>query len=270
MPMGAAMKPLTARPLTAGPFRNTVGLMSMVALLCSCGPGCRKAADTTPPVSAGSQTDTPVRSNAGDVSTAPRHGRGDPANAQSEEMKVLLEGVPASVRKGRTEPELAQELGCRTWVVDYAGGPLSCWLEVEEAGQKTCAPRLPGPEGIAWPCQPKEGRIVMCFRPGASQRNPSARSKRIAERLGPREEVAQLFVLYGAISSKESAADPLQPRWWSAWDDVSLTETRGPAKVPAGKPVALLIVEATEKQPPQGAQPRKVKLSLKAQSAGSK
>jgi hypothetical protein len=185
-------------------------------------------------------------------------------------MKVLLEGVPESLGKGRTELELAQELGCRIWVVDFAGGPLSCWLEVEESGQKTCNPRLPGPEGIVWPCQAKEGRIVMGFRPGASRRNPSARSQRIAERLGPRGEVAQLFVVYGAISSRELAADPLQPRWWSAWDDVSLTETRGPAKVPAGKAVALLVVEATEKQPPQGAQPRKVKLSLKAQSAAPK
>lgn len=265
------MRPLTASPLTAGLLRNTVALFSVLAFLLFCALGCRKVADSTPPEATGTQAKGPSRPEVPDTRSDPVREIGDPANVRAEELTALLEDVPASVRQGRTNLELARELGCRAWVVEYSGGPLSSWLEVEETGQKTDEPRHPGPEGMAWwPCQAAEGRIVMCFRPGAARNNPSARSQRIVQRLGLGEEVAQVFILTGAISGKQLSGAPLNPRWWSGWDDLSLKETRGPAKVPAAEAVALLVLEATEKQPPPGSQPRQVKLTLKARFAGGK
>jgi hypothetical protein len=183
----------------------------------------------------------------------------------------MLDGIPAALRQGRSDIELARELGVRAWAIEFTGGPLNCWLEVEETGQHTTEARLPGPQGIFWTCPPERGRILFWFRPGASRENGSGRSRRILKQLPERTDpIAEVIVLSGAASSKEWSANPRLARWWSNWNDVSIKEIARAGKVEGANEVTLFAIEATEKGPPAGAVPRKVKLALKAQAAPHK
>jgi hypothetical protein len=240
----------------------------LTALLVGISTGCNKGSPTTSPAA----TEAHLGESGGKAPAADSKPVelpvGDPGNLAESDLKAIVVDVPAGLRKDRTDLQVARELGTAGWVVDYAGGPFACWMDVEETGQNTSPPRLPGEKGIDWLAQAESGQIVFCFRPGASAHNMSARSQRIVALLGPGESVDQVVSFSGVVSSRKTAGNPLMPLWWSAWDDVSLQESRAASKtIAAGQTVALLIVEASEKNPPAGAQPRKVKLTLMGRSA---
>jgi hypothetical protein len=246
------------RSFLSGSLGSTTAALCFLALPLGMA-GCGKAVDS----GSGEQ----VGLQAKPTSTEPPLETGDPATVPGDVLKTMLEGVPAEVRRGQTDVELARDLGIRAWVIEFTGGPISCSLDVKETGQQTTETRLPGPVGFSYTCQGDAGRIYMGFRPGASERNASARSQRLAKRLNRGDTVHQLFTLFGAASSRETAADPGKPRWWASWNDVSLKETARETNVKGRTEVTLLAIEATEKDPPPGAQPRQVKLALKAQPA---
>ena len=171
------------------------------------------------------------------------------------------------------QAELARDLGIRAWGVDFAGGPFLCWLEIEDKGQKTKRRMHEQPEGppIDWVCSAERGRLLLWFLPGASEANPSGRSRRIMSRLkaadrfaGAIPEVFGLQVVGGPNVVFELHGDPKTPALWSPWNDVSIKEVPRPTPVRVNGEVTLLEAEATEKQPAGRASPRGLNITLKA------
>jgi hypothetical protein len=60
-----------------------------------------------------------------------------------------------------TADQLAQILGVNVWTATYSGGPIECWLEIEEEGQSTMPKRIPGKDclGAGSANPPSEGAI---------------------------------------------------------------------------------------------------------------
>ena len=57
------------------------------------------------------------------------------APLQAESPQLLMQPLTAD--------QLAQILGLNVWTAKYSGGPLECWLEIEEEGQTTMPKRMP-------------------------------------------------------------------------------------------------------------------------------
>jgi hypothetical protein len=233
------------------PIRAAFILLSIIPAACS------KPADTGPvPVVLPTASSTPQARETG-----------DPASIQPDELKSLLEGVPDTFRKNRSDLELARDLGIHAWAIEYTGGPLNCWMDIEETGQSTIPARYPGPVGMNFPAQAERGRIMIGLRPGAARGNPSGRSQRILQELGyPVDGISESFIISGALHSRESSADPRVPKLWAAWNDVAFKELSRKEKVEGDGDVTLLAVEATENQPPPGAPPRKLTFALRAKA----
>jgi hypothetical protein len=192
---------------------------------------------------------------------------GDPGNIPAKELSAMLKGVPDALRRDKKDVQLARELGIRAWAVDFTDGPMICWLEIEETGQRTIEPRPYGGPGeiFLMGTDAARGRILWWFRPGAHSKNPSARSRRIMQRLGTSAEgISEIMAISGAgLGGFDEAAEPPVPRLWSSWNDVTMKDLSRPAKVRPGEETTLFAIEATEKEPPQESKPRKVKLMLK-------
>jgi hypothetical protein len=240
--------------------RSCLSAMSMraaVIMLSIIPAACNKPADTAP-----TPTVLPTSS-----SPTPPIETGDPVAIHPDELKSLLEAIPDTFRKNRSDLELARDLGVHAWAIEYTGGPLNCWLDIEETGQSTMSARFPGPVGFNLPAQTERGRIMIGLRPGAASGNPSERSKRILKELGnPVDGISESFILSGALHSRESSADPRVPKLWAAWNDVTFKELSRTAKVEGDGDVTLLAVEATEKQPPPSTPPRKLTFAIRAKA----
>lgn len=61
-----------------------------------------------------------------------------------------------------TADQLAQIMGLNVWTAKYSGGPIECWLEIEEEGQSTMPRRIPMKDfiGAGSVNPPSEGSIV--------------------------------------------------------------------------------------------------------------
>jgi hypothetical protein len=232
-------------------IRATFILLSIIPAACT------KPAETAPAPAVMPTTSSPN----------PVLETGDPGSIQPNELKTLLEGVPDTFRKNRSDLDLARDLGIHAWAIEYTGGPLTCWLDIEETGQSTIPARYPGPVGMDFPAKAERGRIMIGLRPGAARGNPSGRSKRILQELGnPVDGIGESFIISGALHSRESSANPRVPKLWAAWNDVAFKELSCKEKVEGDGDVTLLAVEATEKQPPPGALPRKLTYALRAKA----
>jgi hypothetical protein len=239
------------RFLAPMPIRAAFIVFSVIPAACS------KPADSAPAPAA-----IPTTS-----SSTPAPESGDPAIIHPDELKSLLEGVPDTFRKNRSDLELARDLGVHAWAIEYTGGPLNCWLDIEETGQSTMPARHPGPVGMNLPAQTERGRIMIGLRPGAASGNPSGRSRRILQELGnPVDGISESFIISGALYSRESGANPRVPKLWAAWTDVAFKELSRTEKVEGDGEDTLLAVEATEKQPPPGTPPRKLTFCLRAKA----
>jgi hypothetical protein len=200
---------------------------------------------------------------------------GDPGTVPAKELTGMLKGVPDAMRRNQTEVQLARDLGIRAWAVDFTGGPIICWLEIEETGQHTIDPRpYGGPKEIFFMgTDGAQGQILWWFRPGAHGTNPSARSHRIMQRLGKSAEaISEIMAISGTGLSGgyDETLTPPVPRLWSSWNDVAIKELNRTSTVASRGETTLLAIDATEKEPPEGRESRKVKLMLKAKANAPK
>jgi len=211
---------------------------------------------------------------------APAQESGDPTKLKPEEMRTIWDVLATIQAPGKVQTrfvngldlyvslrqaELAQDLGIRAWTVDFEAGPFVCWLEIDQEGKKTR--RMPELPGVNWVSAAEKGRLLLWFLPGVSETNPSERSRQILKRLktadrsaSPIPEVFGLQVIGGPNVVWELTDIGL----WSTWNDVSIKEVSRPTPAKVNGEVTLLEIEATEKRPAEGAQPRKLKLTLKA------
>ncbi|WP_165249619.1 hypothetical protein [Paludisphaera soli] len=154
------------------------------------------------------------------------------------------EGKPGSaIRNGElTAEELADFLGVGSWVFEYEGGRPRCWLEVEEAGQKTVSQK----------------RVMQVEE---SNKGPEARRGKVLFFL--RRGDLQLRINSGASRGGAGVALPADALWWG-WPSFSGSTTRleKPAAPRPGEEVVLLRHE-TEEPRQDGKDPRKVVLTLK-------
>jgi hypothetical protein len=64
-----------------------------------------------------------------------------------------------------TADKLAQIVGVTVWTAKYSGGPIECWLEIEEEGQSTLPKRFPQDfVGAGSVNRPTEGTINLWLR----------------------------------------------------------------------------------------------------------
>jgi hypothetical protein len=74
-------------------------------------------------------------------------------------------GSPQVQVQPLTADQLAQILGVNAWTAKYSGGPIECWLEIEEEGQSTLPKRLPEKDflGAGLVNPPAEGTIDLSW-----------------------------------------------------------------------------------------------------------
>ena len=96
----------------------------------------------------------------------PPKDRVRPVALTAEDWKTALpREYPAVLRRGMSDEQLAKDLDLQAWAFEFNGGPLYCWLEFEESGQKTVAPSLPF--GAIVPGSGTSGRAGSCSRSDA-------------------------------------------------------------------------------------------------------
>jgi hypothetical protein len=78
----------------------------------------------------------------------------------------LSTGAPQIQIQPLTADQLAQILGVDVWTARYSGGPIDCWLEIEEEGQSTMPKRIPEKDslGAGSVNPPDEGTIELWWR----------------------------------------------------------------------------------------------------------
>jgi hypothetical protein len=92
-----------------------------------------------------------------------------PVGLTAEDWKAALpREYPAVLRRGMSDEQPARDLALQAWAFEFSGGPLRCWVEFEETGQKTIPAREPAADG--WDCDAREGRVVFSVGRGASER----------------------------------------------------------------------------------------------------
>src|SRR5258708_5490926 len=92
---------------------TSIAIRAVLLMLCAIPAGGGKAADSGVTLTVG-----PTASSA-----KPALESGDPASIQPDELKTLLDGVPDSFRKNRSDLDLARDLGIHAWAIEYTGGP---------------------------------------------------------------------------------------------------------------------------------------------------
>ena len=90
----------------------------------------------------------------------------DPASAQNNERPARNTQMPQIQQVNLDAEQLADILQIQTWTFRYSGGPVRCWLEFEESGQKTMPTRIPrqGFIGDKFKPQKNEGKILLWYR----------------------------------------------------------------------------------------------------------
>ena len=146
------------------------------------------------------------------------------------------------------------------------------WIEVEEEGQKTRAPvgMRSEEEQVKYGCPHDRARLLFWFLPLASEENPSQRSRRLMQRLKKNEEdepdpILQMFSFHLIGQATHSLDRALTPSLWSEWNDVSVKELWRSAPRSINAETTLLEIEVSEMRPPEGKEPRKVTLRVKAE-----
>jgi hypothetical protein len=171
---------------------------------------------------------------------------------------------PAEARKGMTDEQLAKELDVRAWAFDFVGGPFQCWLEFEEAGQRTMPTQYPASERSRWFVDAAHGHFVFSVgRTGTLRMKPildtngvDGSPEKIALNLRYRNpadvQTGRFGISYGAA--------PMWFRWAEKF-------TARPSNIRGGaerETVTLLRIEAEEASPEVFGQPRRAIIELKA------
>jgi hypothetical protein len=87
---------------------------------------------------------------------------GPPATKQAGPAPLPTEAPQVQIQP-LTADQLAQILGVDVWTARYSGGPIDCWLEIEEEGQSTMPKRIPEKDnlGAGSVNPPAEGTIEL-------------------------------------------------------------------------------------------------------------
>ena len=182
---------------------------------------------------------------------------------------ALPRDYPAPLRQGMSNEQLARDLELQAWAFDFNGGPLLCWLEFEESGQKTMPAREPA-QGD-WECDAKDGRIVFSVGRGASDR-----MKRIMQKLGkdahPESVTFNLKFRPAEGKSGSFGTSHGSSTLWYGWPGEKTFVVRADPVITAneGEAVTLLRVECPEPSPANKDMPRKAVLILKGSFGKSK
>jgi hypothetical protein len=153
-------------------------------------------------------------------------------------------------------------LNVEHWAFRYTGGPIDCWLDVEETGQPDKEMVFTG-KGAMRPLA-SEGTIHFAIR------HPLSQPDRLPEVAAPRVVAAKEGAIgFGVGDESIGAIGPIDG-WWFGWGKppntgAMLPEPEKGQLLMEGKDVTLLIYEANERalNDPPGPD-RKVKLTLKA------
>jgi hypothetical protein len=204
----------------------------------------------------------------------PRTRRVSIDRVSDDDWEDFLGGIPEPLRRGKTWPGLASELGAKGWALAFRGGPVRWRCRVSETGQETVGKEsdLLEPTGLnghilnSKPLR-EEGRFVFGFRRWGSERM-AAIAKKAGRDADPNG--VMIRVAGGGFNGSVSRPDPFlwfhwhnEGRGWTAEQSSSVAFSE-----PLDKPVALLEYTVTETNVPAGTTPRVVKLTFSAEPVG--
>jgi hypothetical protein len=182
-----------------------------------------------------------------------------------EEQAALVSHLPEPIRKLYGDDAVCfSDLEGKAWAFEYSGGPVRCWLEIEETGQSTMPKLYPPkpPDGVGeWVCNGEKGRIILWMRRVASDK-----VNLVLKRAG-RDPVDTSPVAIGCTIKSDGGGDnffdSLKNPLWYGWKGHEFTR-KLPDEVPLpdDRPAVILEATATESQADQ---PRQVKLIFKVQ-----
>src|SRR5262249_18816373 len=121
---------------------------------------------------------------------------------------ALPRKYPPQLRQGMSDEQLAKDLELQAWAFDFNGGPLRCWLEFKEVGQKTMQARMPA-KGRDWDLGVKDGHLVFSVGRGASQR-----MKGIMKKLGKDAHPESIVFSIKAGNYSFTTSDGGEPLWF--------------------------------------------------------
>jgi hypothetical protein len=188
-----------------------------------------------------------------------------------EEEAALVSHLPEQIRKlFGNDFNCFSDLEGKAWAFEYTGGPVRCWLEIEETGQSTAPKRYPppAPDGPGeWEGKGAKGRIVLWMR-----RDGSERVNQVLRRAG-RDPLDTSTVSIGCTITSDkggsNSAASLENPLWYGWKEHTFVPPPGPLQLPSevplpdDKPGVVLEGKATEAV--EEGRPRQVKLAFKVQ-----
>ncbi len=176
---------------------------------------------------------------------------------------ALPRSYPDQLRGGKTDEALARELDLQAVALEFRGGPIHWWFDVQEQGQTTLPADRPAAK-----CEltAPEGRLVVSVGRGASERMKGVMQKAgkdaFPESIPFKFSVRSGTNLGGGTSIMSHGGNPLWFGWPGDRDVKSTTFTIETAKV--GDTVTVLTLTCEEPMPADKAKPKKVTVSLKA------
>jgi hypothetical protein len=186
------------------------------------------------------------------ASGQPGSSKGGPASSSGSWIRYFPE-----------ESKPLQSVNVDRWTFRYAGGPIDCWLDVEESGQQTMNKLAFIGKGGAWPISvPAQGTFAFIIR--HSPRRP-LNLRGGSELVGAKEGV--LGFALDDVGGHSNITEGL----WFGWDKVAhsswtaLAEEEKGVALTEGDDVTLLTYEAQDRLDDGAGEPgRKVRLTLKA------
>jgi hypothetical protein len=200
------------------------------------------------------------------VTEAVKRGVRPIALTLEDRKNALPRDYPEFLRAGMTDERLAQDLELQAWAFDYSGGPLRCWLEVAEVGQKTMSIRHPTEGYGDWVCPAEAGHLVFSVGRGASERMKVLMQKQGKDAF-PESMTFNLKLRSNPVGKSGSFGtstgdSPLWYRWPGA--DKKLTVKADEIEAyKLEEAFTIISIECTEQEPAKKGSPRKATLALK-------
>ena len=166
-------------------------------------------------------------------------------------------GEPEVQMQPLTAQQLAAILGVNVWTAKFSGGPIDCWLEVEEQGQSTMPKRIPEKDYIGVQSDhsaPTEGTITIWWRQQESGAGGNLMIQAANGSIGYGLNKDAFTFGWPGFNSRSTAAGSGQP-----------------IKAEPGKEFVLVDYDAQESRPAGDSKPpRRVHLKLMGRFAGKK
>ena len=175
------------------------------------------------------------------------------------------------------QADLAHELGMKAWAVDFEGGPLRLWWDVETRNGASVPEHeflrraRSGASGAFLSTHASKGRLIFWYLPGASDEMTSPRAKKLVQLLRDRSgrlsagipHATGMFVLHGPHSSYAFWQPSAEPDLWADWHGVKMEQHVSDSSFKVDGETALLDIEATELNRRDG-EPRYLRMKLMA------